>query len=61
MLYTDGYIRYTFQLLDWDSFYIVVYRFYVYQFNSPKIFLKLQRRIYLKLGYITYISARVNT
>ena len=60
MLYTDGYIRYTFQFLEWDPFYIVVYGFYVYHFSSPKIFLKLQRRIYLKLGYITYISASAN-
>ena len=39
-------------------FYIVVYGFFGYHFSVSKIFLKLQCYIFLKLGYITYNSAK---
>ena len=45
---------------SWNGipFYIVVYGFYVFHFSVSKIFLKSQCPIYLKLGYITYSSAK---
>ena len=45
---------------SWNGipFYIVVYGFYVYLFSVSKIFLKVQCCIYLKLGCITYSSAK---
>ena len=40
---------------SWNGipFYIVVYGFYVYHFSVSKIFLKLQCRLYVKLGYVS--------
>ena len=45
---------------SWNGvpFYIVVYGFYVHHFSVSKIFLILQCRINLKLGYITHNSAK---